>query len=229
MARIKYTGLVESIRGSIGGTTFQRNAYGFTIKAKPNMVKPNSIGQINAQFRMTEVAQEWRLLSESDRSDWQAWAEANPKPSRLNPDSALSGYNLFLAYNRYRRIAEGALLNAPDFTLRSTGPLEPLIYIQAGELRWETNPTANTGLWNIILYLTPPIPFGREFVNFTPRVIAASQYNTPTVINIDAAYRARIGLPPVAGQFVGIRLVAYCRTTGQYEDTGNLQVEVAAV
>src|SRR5690606_31037464 len=114
MARIKYTALVESIRGSIQGTTFQRNAYGYTVKGKPNMVNPNTNLQSASKRNMSGIAQAWSSLSDSDRNAWDTWAATNPVPSRLNPDANLTGFAQFTRWHNIRWLyAYGDVLANP--------------------------------------------------------------------------------------------------------------------
>lgn len=105
MARIKYSGLVTEINGSAGGTTFQRNLYGATMKNKPLQRRPNTSFQAIQKIIMSTVANTWRLLSDTERASYINYAAANPTPTRLNPNAYLNGYNLFLKYNALRMLA----------------------------------------------------------------------------------------------------------------------------
>lgn len=227
MARIKYSALVDNIRGSIAGTTFQNNRYGYTVKTKPQLVNRNTAPQILQKLYMSQAARAWRTLTEGNRTNWNTYAETNPRPTRLNPDAYLSGYNYFLYVNRFRLLFSDPILEEPSFTLQDQDTLEPLLYNDAGALIWERNP-GGTGSWRIGLFLTNVIPFGREYVNATPRFIRQALYNTGGTTDVTAQYNAAVGTIPPVGQYVGMRLVAYCETTGQVIDTGVFQHQVVA-
>lgn len=226
MARIKYSGLVDSINGSINGTTFQRNRYGSTVKGKPQMVRPTTLFQQQQKQLMTRVTQLWRTLSEMDRQDWNAYAEANPVPSRLNPDAYLNGFNLFQAYHRYRGLTSNAVLSSPSLVLEDIGTFGIDILNADPTLNLAYSNQDFTGSWINIFFLTGVIPFGREFVNTTPRYIANGNFDNDNTLDITEAYNNKIGSIPPAGQFIGIKLVRICTTTAQFTVTSPFQEEV---
>lgn len=229
-ARIKYSGLVDSINGSINGTTFQRNRYGSTVKGKPIMRKPWTQAQQRQKGEMLSVAKAWRDLSELDRQDWNLFAENNPRPTRLNPDSYLSGYNYFLLYNRYRWLADVSMLSSPSLVLQTTFDPEMIIYYTGGQLYWETNVLpGQTGSWKAMLFLTPVIPYGREFVSFTPRYIYAASYNASAAFDITNQYLSVLGSLPPSGEWIGVKIVLYCETTAQIVITPRTQVQILTV
>ena len=76
MARIIYSALVTQIKGSVGGTTFQSNAYGFTIKNKASVVKPRTMLQERSKKFFASATGAWRKLSQTNRDTWVSWAAA---------------------------------------------------------------------------------------------------------------------------------------------------------
>ena len=67
MARITYSGLVTSIRGKVGGTVFQANAYGHTVKNSPNMVRPNTPDQQLSKVILSKAVKLWSEISQPER------------------------------------------------------------------------------------------------------------------------------------------------------------------
>ncbi|MFA5386716.1 MAG: hypothetical protein WC297_03565, partial [Candidatus Paceibacterota bacterium] len=98
MARVKFSGLVTEIRGSVGGTTFQSNAYGWTIKNKANMIRPNSQLQQLPKTIMARVTSGWSALTVAQRATIDSWAAIYPQYSKHNPDSILSGFAVWVRY-----------------------------------------------------------------------------------------------------------------------------------
>ena len=95
MARIIYSGLIESIRGSIAGTTFQANAYGYTIKKKPNIINPNTASQNLRKSYLAKAVRQWRSFIQATRDSWDTFASTYPQYSQHNPSAQLSGYAVF--------------------------------------------------------------------------------------------------------------------------------------
>lgn len=226
MARIKYSAIVDTINGSINGTTFQRNRYGSTVKGKPAMVRPSSLFQQQQKQLMTRVAQSWRTLTELQRQDWIAFAEANPKPSRLNPDAYLNGYNFFGAYHRYRSLYDSTILTSPSLTLEEIGTVTIDMYTDGVDLFSRFQNADFSGSWIILMFYTGVIPFGREFINTTPRYLIGRPFNADEYTDVSTEYKNKIGSYPTVGQYVGVKYVRLCLTTGQFTVTTPYQTEV---
>lgn len=227
MARIRYTALVESINGSISGTTFQRNAYGNTIKVKPNIVTPSTLAQVERQNNFGNQARKWRTLSETDRTNWETYAAAYPRPSRLNPSSNLNGYNYFLMYHSFRSVfAPSALLANPNGLQGSLTFFANDIGIVSGQLNYGYNSNITQGPWFVMLYLTRIIPFGQEAVRETPKFIAFVNGNAGGGLDITNRYVSLFGFIPPQGQWLGIKVVYINSTNGQVIEQPWTQVEV---
>lgn len=190
------------------------------------MVKPTTLYQQQQKQLMTRVTQLWRTLTELERQDWYTWAEANPVPSRLNPDAYLNGYNLFCAYHRYLGLSSNDVLESPSLTLQDIGTITVEILRDGSNLNLSFSNQDYTGSWVNLFFLTGSIPFGREFVNTTPRFIIARPFNAAETVNIAATYQQKIGSLPSAGEWVGLKYVRLCLTTAQYTITSPFQIEV---
>jgi hypothetical protein len=229
-ARIKYTALVESISGSIQGTTFQRNAYGYTVKAKPNMVNPNRLKQTQRKASFSNQVRLWRTLSETDRAAWQAYAENFPTPTRLNPDSNLNGFNLFVKWHStFNQGGNFAFLEDPG-TTQDTLTYSPGDLIRSGgALIFEGGVTNTATDWLIYVYATPVIPFGQEWIKVTPRfmssgTISANSYS----VNFADAYASQFGSLPVIGEWIGVKIVFIRESNAQIAEFPAIQMEVIA-
>lgn len=107
MARIIYGSIVTNIRGSVGGTTFQKNAYGFTVKNKPNIIKPNTFDQQTSKSIIAFLTTQWTLSSDSFRTQWNTYAAMFPQFSKHNPSAVLSGFAVYLKRNYYALLNHG--------------------------------------------------------------------------------------------------------------------------
>ena len=137
MARIIYSGLVTSIRGSIGGTTFQNNAYGFTVKNKANMVKPNTVSQNLSKLVFSLAVKAWGTLTVANRANWDSWAATYPQFAKNNPSSVLSGFAVFV--KQFANVLIGLGLSStptanPFFTLTALDTVTFVLHNTAGVL-----------------------------------------------------------------------------------------------
>ena len=227
MARIIYSALVNQINGSIAGTTFQRNAYGNTIKSKPNMVTPNRLLQIESQLEFTKTAQNWRTITQLQRDEWAAYASAFPRPSRLNPASYLNGFNYFGACNNLSTKAPGSPLIASPSGAQGTATLNLVELRRIGAtFNVELGLTVTGTNWVWYLYLTSVVGVGQEYVAQTPKFIESRALTANFVRDITTEYNAVFGRIPVTGEWIGYRVVFQKVNNGQIFDFGVGQAQV---
>lgn len=237
MARIKYGALVTEIAGSIGGTTFQRNAYGFTIKNKPNVVIPNTNIQQVRKLGMRTVTTSWGELTQSERDAWDTYAELFPIPARLNTSSDLNGFNYFLKYHLLRNSSDNlAIIEDPGVIARS--------YIFDGvtlatdgttEFLFNHEFESTSTQWRIIVQLTPPLPESRKIPRFTPRFIQGNNIadGSPPALSFDldltTDWLSVYSSLPQIGDFIGVRIIMLGLNIGQIVEVPVQTFEVVSV
>jgi hypothetical protein len=216
MARIVYSALVTHINGSIAGTTFQRNAYGFTVKKKPTQVQPTTALQQVYKTNLQRLSGFWQGMSLTIRNSWDSYALANPVPSRLNPTSFLTGHAQWIRTNLIRQISSSSLIltsptNAQD-TL-NTGTVEvqrvgaTLIYFNDSDSVLNTLTT--------FAFLSSVSPNSRSYDRSRTRWMGAFGLPGADQIDITAAYTAKFGSIPVAGEHLFLRIIYLNGTNGQ--------------
>lgn len=215
MARIKFTALVESIRGSIGGTTFQRNAFGFTAKSKPNMVNPNSAMQGDRKRGFQKALQTWRTLSDADRANWETYATTFPTPSQHNPAAYLNGFNLFVRWHAASFQWSENVLNNPSGAQGTVSYVETEIINADPVLEVVISSTVTEGPWYILLYLTRPLAPTQRFQKSWTKLIQQTNYANPIDIDIAFAYQQIFGLFPEVGDLLGVDITYVNTTNGQ--------------
>lgn len=216
MARIKFTALVSEIAGSIGGSTIQRNAYGHTIKNKPNMVNASKTLQNFRKISFASNAQKWRTLSVAQRNIWTALALSQPVPSRLNPDSNLNGFNYFSRYHNYLNVYDPtATLTNPTGVFGSLSDYANTITLIGGVLTWEPTWTLTGTNWVGLLYVTKSMGAGQEFVHDTPIFIADLTGSIGSSTIITTAFIQKFGQLPSTDDYLGTKVVFVNTVSGQ--------------
>lgn len=218
MARIVYSALVDSINGSIKGTTFQRSRYGNTIKGKPQMNKPNTVRQNQSKLNLSRIARSWLSeLSGAERDAWNSFATTYPIPSRLNPDAYLNG---FAAYCRRAGIAfaggdtETAIIITDSFDAVDTPIMEVLE--DSGDITFALTNSGVTEDWTAVVFLSRPVKATQQFAKSWTREMTAGTFTGGgNTYDVTAAYAARFGIPLVAGDFVAARAAIYQDGNGQ--------------
>lgn len=208
MARIIYSGLATEIRGSIGGTTFQKNAYGFTIKNKPNMIKPESPGQDVQKRFLLLMLQTWQAMSGTERTNWSTFANTYPQYSKNNPTSQLDGYGVFLRYNMQQQIFNTFVQTDPGIHSQILVP--PTIEIKSNgtEMAYTmTAPTPNL-LINYNAYISRVVTQSTNYISTRTRYMWSDVVRNRTD-DIQAKYANTFGRVAVEGEKLFVRLVFF--------------------
>lgn len=228
MARIIYSGIVTKISGSVGGTTFQANAYGFSVKNKPNMVRPNTPFQLQRKLAFARATKLWGGLTTAQRTDWNTWASANPQFAKNNPSSQLSGFAVFVRTHVLNMISTSLgdpAVTAPSYTILPIDTATWVLQNAAGVLTltstWGTGGADLLGLVNI----SRPFTASQNFVGSSPRYMVAVP-NDPDSAVITSKYVAQFGVVPAVGQIVNVELQLFNPLNGQVFNKSNQRVTI---
>jgi hypothetical protein len=201
MARITYSGLVTAIRGSVGGTTFQANSYGYTIKNKPNQTRVMSLEQRVIRAALTFVTQSWLNLSSSNRAAWNSWANVNPFPCKHNSSSYLSGYAYFVRFNVTRYLFVGNILANPGGGSVVLPSLTPSLTVSGSDLLMNLAPS--TPASDLVGYIScsPSQQVNRAYNTSKTRTIR-DMLMLPGTFDVAPIFLQKFGSVPIAGDLV---------------------------
>ena len=206
MARIKFTALVESVRGTIAGTTFQRNAFGYTAKSKPNMVNPNTFTQAQRKQGFQKALQKWKTLTNADRAAWDTWASVNPVPSHNNPAAYLSGFNLYVRWHALTFQWTENTLNNPSAPINSVTYIETEVIRSGAILELVISSTVTGGAWSVYPYLSRPLGAAQTYPKSWTRFVQRYAHASPIDAQIQTRYTQLFGSLPNVGDRVGVDL-----------------------
>lgn len=113
MAKVKYGGLAQDVRGSLNGNTHSRNASGNYVRAKASPVQVQSDRQLQQRAIFTSNAQAWRGLSDADRAAWNNFAASHPITDRFGDSIILSGIAAFQKINSDEQTLGLPMLTTP--------------------------------------------------------------------------------------------------------------------
>lgn len=212
MARIKYGALATEIRGSVGGTTFQSNKYGFTIKNKPLMARPNSEATLVSQRILSQVVQAWASLTSTQQALFNSYAASFPQFARNNLSAILSGYNVFVMWNCTRLASNSPISLTTDMYDVVFPPIAPSVTNSAGVLSVDMNADYDEPDVAWACFISPVV---RPSINFPPSTFRYMINGTSTggPFNITSLYLSVFGSLPTAGQLVFLRAVPYGLST----------------
>ena len=210
MARIVYSALVESIRGSIGGTTFQKNAYGYTVKKKPNIIFPARPTQNRQKVFLQKAVKQWRAFTSTVRSNWSTFASTYPQYSQHNPSAQLSGFALYTRWAVLYQLwsASGNIAQSPVFTLPDTDTLTLGVTLTAGVLELNMTDSLDSEEWDVIVMISRRLSGAQQFVGSKLRFLIGSPLaNLTDDVDITSAYVALFGALPADGDELAINSI----------------------
>jgi hypothetical protein len=183
MARILYTGIVSDIKGSIGGTTFMHNSSGRIAKRRSDQKFSLSSNQYSTAAKFASIVVIWRNLLGSERTAWDAIANANPRYDKWGVQKTLSGFQYFVAANRNL------------ITIGEPIQTYPAVYESPQEVN-DYDPTATTTTFNLhwsapqywtdytlLVFASPPTQKRSSTSRILRRLI--TQYSGLSLTNLD--------------------------------------------
>jgi hypothetical protein len=188
--------------GSVAGVTSSRNRFGQYRRTRAIPVNPNTAYQNEVRTNLSLNSLAWRVLSDSDRSAWAAYAEEHPRTDSLGQTIFLTGFQMFVGINNTKR-----LLGIAPTTLPPAEPEELEITIGAMTCAAgvaEVNITGIVVVNNVLVYSSPPksagVNFNRDyrFIGVLPAKAAAPAAD----VDITTLFTTKWGgTPPEGGKF----------------------------
>ena len=228
MARITYGSIVTEINGSLGGTTFQRNGYGYTAKNKAGMVRPFTEYQKYVQSVMALAVKAWKTEPQTTRDSWNTWASVNPRYAKHDLTRQLSGQACFVKWHFYRFLSSYYIDVSPQLVI----PAQPEI-----TLTLKTNGTlfniditcpSTAEAWNLYFFLSRPLPASQTFLGTKARFVLFTTDLTQTR-DIATEYISRFGSLPAVGDIIGLQYVRAMEEGGQVNTRVQQFITVSAI
>lgn len=217
MAKIKMAHIISEARGKIGGTVFSRNTYGAYIRTKVTPINPSSTYQQGVRTFMSECSQAWRSLSDDQRRSFNLGTVNWNNTDIFGDQNKLSGFNLFMKLNRnLLEIGEAKITTCPvpDAIVNFTS-LSVVADTTGGTMDITWTPTPTPANQHVIVYMTPPISAGVDFVKSEYRKVLIWPAAVASPQNIGGMYIPRFGALPPAGEKVFVRFLPIITATGQ--------------
>lgn len=213
--KIKFGALVTDGRGKIGGHVASKNRFCSYLRTKVTPVNPQTSYQSTVRTTLTNLSQNWRALTASQRASWngavQSFQTTNIFGDLKNP----SGLNLYVRLNsNLTEIGVATIANAP-LPNEVDGPATITLTAAAGvpaiSLAWTGGAIPANMYW--IVRLTPQVSPGKNFVKNLYRNLTVLIPADTTPENLLTLYNARFGTL-VAGQKIFVEVVAVNGVSG---------------
>lgn len=212
MAKAKYGGGIQDVRGSIAGQVHSRNTFGNYIRQKVSPVQPRTSRQLEVRALFAELSRRFsNYLTDAQQEAWRQAAASTPIRDVFGDSITLTGINLYTRLNSLR-----ALMGQPP--LDDPPPVENVEALQAfsvtdagaGNLEVSFAPAPVPGGRALAIWATEPVNPGVAFVAHKLRLLTVVPTGTASPVDITQAYTERYGAPTpgkaiyVAGELISL-------------------------
>lgn len=204
MATIKYSSLVQGIKGKLNGTVAYINNHGGQLRTNSagagNLRCKKHKRMINADARIQNIqfgsmSQQWRELDDPQRNAWEQATQNFPTVNKFGDARTPSGFELFMRCNLPGvRTGQGLITVPPSPQL-----LNPILSLSAPTVL-DSNITLTwvklyATIDHLDIYASPPVSAGQKFRRGQMKIIKS--FNAGTVVTYDFIdeYTALFGVP----------------------------------
>lgn len=198
MAKFKSIVYAE-IRGKVNGLVYSRNRFAAYARNKTSPVQPRTPSVMLRRQVLTNLAREWRELSDTDRAEWIQFASQLQRTNTLGDVIQLTGLQVFILYNATRALFGLNKTTAPPPTVEQPPALTSVtldINPSTLEMNVDFTPTPYAG--GLIIRATRPVSQGRTFVGPSDFRVVQAVPGPSIVAPVDiwSPYTDRFGIPP---------------------------------
>lgn len=205
MARIKYGPIITSIRGSVGGATFQQSRYGNILRAKPMPLRKYTAAHQLVKSNMLTVQQAWRSLSVETKLQWSRYVQYSKPAIARDKSVLLAGHDLYVKYQMFRLTTKMSLLSSLNYVPFTSVPVMTKIYISGSDLTIQFSPDIYTPKFWFLLKMSQVVQDSSRFKSTGLKYIY-TLLTGATDYNIGSEYEKLFGSQPVTGDYVNYSL-----------------------
>jgi len=201
MARIQYSSIVSEVAGSVGSATFQRNAYGNTLRQKPRRSSSGMNKLYDYQKNFTLLSRSWASLSLADQNVWLQFNSYIRSRAKNNKASILSGQALFTQYNLVRLALGLSVLTTPNYV--TLPAIDTTFTLTEDEGAWPlvSSVSINSSLYVLAIYVKAVTTSNVSEKKPYSVLLVPSSYDDTTFYLADAWLAAFGGTPSGAGVY----------------------------
>jgi len=211
MARVIYSNIVDSIKGSVGGLTYHQNTSGNIVRLKPSNKSTVKSLVTPEKIAFSDLAFLWNQLTIAQKNTWAAFAAAHDFYNRYGELKGRNAYNAFMSSGANRiTIGLPPLLSAPAYTNPATvAPYTFNVHVSGITAIISSGIPANN--YYYFFYLSPPnrLNFSKQRTQL--RFIQISNNSLSLSVDLTAAYESAFDISwPLAAADNAYKITCAC-------------------
>jgi len=212
MAKAKYGGGIQDLRGSIAGQVHSRNTYGNYIRQKVSPVQPRTARQLEVRELFTTLSRRFsQYLADGQQEAWRQAAASTPVRDVFGDSITLTGINLYTRLNSLRVLAGLDPLDEPP-------PVEEVEALGSFTITWDPAGSTLAAAFTpdpipsnryLFIWATEPLNPGVAFVSHKLRLLTILPPGNASPHELTGDYVARYGrIIPGKAIYVAAELVS---------------------
>ena len=219
MARVIYSNIIDTIKGSVGGLTYHANTSGNIVRLKPSnksTVKPLTTVK---KIAFSDLAFQWNALTIAQKNTWSVFAAAHTWFNRYGEEKNRNAYNAFMCTNSNRiTLGLSVLLIAPSYSSPAGTPAYTFNVHVSGITVILSSGIPAPNYW-YFFYLSPPNRLNYSKQRTQLRFIQYHDNGAGQNVNLTAAYAAAYNITwPLAAADNAYKIT--CAACAVYSPTG---------
>lgn len=216
MAKVKFTAVVDAVRGKLNGTVFSKNRYGAIMRSKGTVNNPQTSFQQAVRATFGALSQAFRSLSAEAVQAWNDAAQNFPRTDVFGDQYYQSGNALFLGLNKVLNILGIDPLSLPPVPASITEAVLESVSWDIVENEYVLAISTDlTGDERLIIEATPTHTPSQRFQKNRFRFLTLGPLGSGVEIRIPyAVYSGRFGAPSL-GALISFRVRVANQGTGQ--------------
>jgi len=194
MAKAKYGGGIQDLRGSIAGQVHSRNTFGNYVRQKVSPVQPRTQRQLEVRALFAELSRRFsNFLTDSQQEAWRQAAASTPVRDVFGDSITLTGINLYTQLNAVRMLQGLDPLDNPPPVVEVPGLNSWVASFTDFQLSVAFDPSPVPPDFGLAIWATEPVNPGVAFVEHKLRLLTILPAETEAPYNITQAYVERFG------------------------------------
>lgn len=207
--KIKFGAIITDGCGKLGGHFISRNHYGRFQGTVTVPTNPQTAFQQARRTQLSVLTANWRSLTEAQRIAWRAEVGNYERTNCVGDIYTLTGQTLYIGLNMNLWMVGEASIDEPDVKVLPTDPGDFTLSILAdgSEFKLSFAVAPNDPRAKYIIYASPSLSPGIQYVSTKYRSIAAISDSGGTDYNLNAEYATRFTFP-LASQAAWAKVLA---------------------
>jgi len=196
MAKIELSALVNNIKGSISGTTFQNSQGGLIARRKPFPYNSISSNQSDKRRLLFNLQNNWANFTSDIREEWKVFSQYYKIPQKNNKDRILNGQQIYIVCNTNLFNIGEDLIEHPVQFARPLRDLTLTIGQYAGIANVQLSRKLVSDKEYLLFFASFRLSFGVKSSNVNMKIIELTATEDDTIYNLNPVYNNIYGVNP---------------------------------